>query len=208
MRDDGKTLGSSDFKAQFGMSRTDFERLAVLEAMVTADKPAQVRRLSFSDAGSPNAAPLSKLISSPVTSILKESGPTIEEMSDSDEDDEAFEKSQSLRSKFYERDVKFRDADADISFGGSHGEDIETILDRFERVVAGSAPQKFYEVLLTRITNSTVKDTLRSHVELDHCSELRPFHATHGSESEGGLLYPWLDSRIITSVTSLRRSTR
>ena len=77
--------------------------------------------------------------------------------SDSEEDDATFERTQSLRDKLYARDVKFKDADADISFSGAAGEDIESILERFERVVSGSAPQKFYEVLLTRITNSTVK---------------------------------------------------
>ena len=28
-------------------------------------------------------------------------------------------------------------------------------------------PQKHYEILLTRITNSTIKDTLRAHVDLE-----------------------------------------
>ena len=48
-------------------------------------------------------------------------------------------------------------------------------------------------------------------VRSDHCSEfstLPDVLRLPGSESEGGLLYPWLISRIITSVTSLRGSTR
>ena len=163
MRSDGQDLDSSGFKARYGMSRTDFERLEVLEAMVSPSMSATIRRISFSDSPSIISPPAKVPAASPK---IPASGPTIEELSDSDVDDREFERAQSLRDKLYARDVKFQGADSDISFSGAAGEDIETLLERFERVVAQSAPQKRYEFLLSRINNGTMYK--RGFIEPEH----------------------------------------
>ena len=79
------------------------------------------------------------------------------------ENDNEFEREESFRDRLYVRDVKFKDSDADILFAGGAGEDVETFLEKFDRVVSSANPQKHYDILLTRITNSTIKDTLRTH---------------------------------------------